>query len=105
MEITISSRNLELSESLISTIRKKINRLGRLNGELTRAEVVFYEEQNPRIVDREICEVFMDGRGRHIRCKVSAPDAFAAIDKAITKLEHQLAKVKTRTNTRAYVKV
>ena len=105
MEITISSRNLELSESLITTIRKKINRLGRLNGGMTRAEVVFYEEQNPRIIDREICEVFMDGHGHHIRCKVSAPDAFAAIDKAVTKLEHQLAKVKTRTKTRTYVKV
>ena len=103
MEITISSRNLDLSESLMTTVRRKINRLARLNGGMTRAEVVFYEEQNPRIIDREICEVFMDGHGRHIRCKVSAPDAFAAIDKAITKLENQLAKLKTRTKSRAYV--
>ena len=72
---------------------------------MTRAEVHFYEERNPRIIDREICEVFMDGNGQHIRCKVSAPDGFAAIEKAVTKLEHQLAKVKTRTSTRAYVKV
>src|SRR5262245_48992284 len=44
LEISISSRNHDLSESLLSTTRRKISRLGRLNGRLARAEVHFYEE-------------------------------------------------------------
>lgn len=72
---------------------------------MNRAEVHFSEEGNPRIVDRVVCEVLMGGRGRHIRCKVSAPDVLSAIEKAATKLEQQLDKAKDRTNTKAYVKV
>lgn len=104
MEIKISSRNLELSDALTSTTRKKISRLGRLNGGMTRAEVHFYEERNPRINNRETCEVFLEGHGHHLRCKVSAPDCYAAIEKAATKLEQQLAKVKTRTTAKTYAR-
>lgn len=38
----------------------------------------------------------MHGHGHHVRCKVSAPDGFAAVDLAIAKLEHQLHKLKTK---------
>jgi putative sigma-54 modulation protein len=96
LDITISSRHAELSEALVATTRQKISRLERLNGQLERAEVHFYEERNPRIADREVCEVWMDGRGQRLRCKVSAPDGFVAVDRAVSKLEHQLGKLKTR---------
>jgi putative sigma-54 modulation protein len=104
LEITISSRHAELSGSLESAIRRKLTRLARFHGGLTRAEVHLSEERNPRIVDRDTCEVFLHGAGDHVHCKVSAPDGFAAIDKAVAKLEHQLAKRKARSGRRAYVK-
>ena len=56
----------------------------------------FSEEKNPRISDKEICEVTVEGHGHHIRTKVTAPDAFVAIDRAVAKLEHQLHKLKTK---------
>jgi ribosomal subunit interface protein len=104
LEITISSRHLELSDILVSLTRRKLQRLSRLNHGFTRAEVHFSEERNPRISDRQVCEVVMDGRGNRIRCKVAAADSFLAIDRAATKLEHQLAKLKTRSTARVHAR-
>ncbi len=67
---------------------------------MDRAEVHFFEERNPRIADKEICEVVLVGHGHHVRCKVAAPDGFTAIDKAVNKLEHQLHKLKTKLQRR-----
>ena len=96
LDITISSRHADLSEALVATTRQKLNRLERLSRRLERAEVHFYMERNPRIADREVCEVWMDGHGQRLRCKVAAPDGFVAVDRAVSKLEHQLGKLKTR---------
>jgi ribosome-associated translation inhibitor RaiA len=38
----------------------------------------------------------MGGHGQRLRCKVAAPDGFVAVDRAVSKLEHQLGKLKTR---------
>lgn len=96
LDITISSRHADLSEALVATTRQKISRLSRLGNGFDRAEVHFYEEQNPRIADREVCEVWMNGSGRPVGTKVAAPDGFVAVDRAVDKLEHQLLKLKTR---------
>lgn len=96
LDITISSRHADLSEALVATTRQKISRLSRLGNGFDRADVHFYEERNPRIADREVCEVWMNGSGRPVGCKVAAPDGFVAVDRAVVKLEHQLEKLKTR---------
>lgn len=96
MDITISSRHAELPEALVVTTRDKISRLGRFGNGMERASVHFFEEKNPRIADREVCEVQMDGHGNTLHCKVAAPDRFVAVDRAVAKMEHQLQKLKTR---------
>jgi putative sigma-54 modulation protein len=96
LEITVSARNIDVSESLRQSVVEKIGRLSRFLEGMDHAEVHFFEERNPRIADREVCEVVLVGHGHHVRCKVAAPDGFAAIDKAVGKLEHQLHKLKTK---------
>ena len=96
MEISISSRHADLSPALRETTRSKLSRLERLGFGVDRADVHFYEEQNPRIAEREVCEVALDGRGRHVHAKVAAADGFQAVEQAAAKLEHQLAKLKGR---------
>jgi putative sigma-54 modulation protein len=80
----------------------KIGRLARFVDGMERAEVHFFEERNPRIADKEICEVTLEGQGHHVRCKVAAPDGFVAIDRAVEKLEHQLHKLKTKLLRRTH---
>jgi putative sigma-54 modulation protein len=96
VEITVSSRHTEVSPALRAAVEEKIGRLSRKAYRLDRAVVHFVEEHNPRIPDKETCEVLLDGNGHHIRCKTSGTDGFVALDLAIDKLEHQLEKAKTK---------
>lgn len=102
MEITVSARHTEVSSALRAIVEEKIGRLSRYLEGMDRADVHFTEERNPRIADKEICEVTLEGHGHHVRCKVAAPDGFAAIDAAVNKLEHQLHKLKTKVLTRQH---
>src|SRR4051794_6197575 len=96
VEITVSSRHTEVSELLRESTVDKIGRLGRFLEGMDRAEVHFSEEHTRRVADKEVCEVTLVGHGHHVRCKVTAPDGFAAVDLAVEKLEHQLHKLKTK---------
>jgi len=96
MEVTVSGRHTTVSESLKRQAVEKIGRLDKYLDGMERAEVHFWEEKNPRIDNREFCEVTMEGHGHHVRCKGSGPDGFTAIDLAVDKLERQLRKLKTK---------
>ncbi|MCU1483924.1 MAG: sigma 54 modulation protein / ribosomal protein [Actinomycetia bacterium] len=101
MDVSVSSRNIELTDALRSAAEEKIGRLGRFLEGMDRAEVHFIEEKNPRIADKkDVCEVTMAGHGHHVRVKVASTDPFTAIDLAVNKLEHQLHKLKTKLVSR-----
>ena len=102
MDITVSARHMDISPALRAAAEDKIGRLSRFQDDLDRGEVHFSEERNPRISDKEVCEVSLEGGGHHVRCKVAAADPFAAIDLAVGKLEHQLHKLKTKTVLRTH---
>src|SRR3954468_11462345 len=102
VEITVSSRHTEVSELLRESTLDKIGRLSRFLEGMDRAEVHFSEEHTRRVADKEVCEVTLVGHGHHVRCKVSAPDGFAAVDLAVEKLEHQLHKLKTKLLRRSH---
>lgn len=96
MQVNISSRRTVVSDRLQDLTRSKLSRLDKYVPGLDRADVHFCEERNPRISDKEICEVILEGHGHHVRTKVTAPDPYTAIDRATEKLEHQLHKLKTK---------
>ena len=102
LEITVSARHMDISPALRAAADEKIGRLSRFLGGMDRAEVHFTEERNPRISAKEVCEVSMEGQGHHVRCKAAATDAFAAVDLAVEKLEHQLTKVKSKLVQRSH---
>ncbi len=96
MQVHISSRRTNVSDRLQDLTRSKLSRLDKYVPGLERADVHFCEEQNPRITEREICEVTVEGSGHHVRTKVHATDPYTAIDMATAKLEHQFSKLKTK---------
>ena len=100
MEISISSRHTAITPGLEEVVRAKIGQLDRYLDDLDTAEVHFDEARNPRIVDRETCEVTLIGHGHRVRCKVNAPDAFTAVDLAEAKLERQIRKLRTKLQNR-----
>ena len=102
MEITVSARHIDISPALRAAAEEKFGRLSRFGAEIERAEVHFDEERNPRISQREVCEVSFETRGRRVRARAAAADTFAAIDLAVEKIEHQLYNLKTKLVARQH---
>ena len=96
MNVTISSRGMQVSPRLAEITRAKVGKFDQFVEGLDSAEVHFFEEKNPRISEKDICEIKVDGHGHHLRCKVAAPDGVAAVDRAASKMEKQLRKLKTK---------
>jgi putative sigma-54 modulation protein len=96
VEITVSARHTEVPDRLRAIAEEKVSRLARYVDGMDRAEVHFSTHRNPRIAEPELCEVTIEGHGHHVRAKVAAADGYVAIDKAVAKLEQQLAKLKTK---------
>ena len=102
MDVTVRGRNIEVSEQLRAATAEKVARLGRLLQGMDHAEVHFIEEKNPRISEKEVCEVVLAGHGHIVRAKAASSDAFTALDHAVAKLEHQLAKLKGKLLSRSH---
>lgn len=96
MEVKVSAKRTEITPRLEDYAVDKVERLDRFVSGLDHGEVHFTEEVNPRISDRVLCEITLEGHGHHVRAKHNAPDPFAAIDGSVAKLEKQLRKLKTR---------
>jgi ribosome hibernation promoting factor len=105
VDVAVSSRHMEVSPALRASVIDKIGRLDRYVEGMERADVHFSEERNPRIENKEICEVTLQGHGHYVRAKVAAADPYAAVDAAVEKLEHQLLKLKSRLIARYHGRV
>ena len=102
MDVSIRGRNVELTDALRSAAEEKVSRLSRFLDGIDHVEIQFYEERNPRIAQRDVCEVTFKAHGHLLRAKSSAADPFAAIDGVVDKLEHQIEKLKGKLIGRSH---
>jgi putative sigma-54 modulation protein len=102
VDVVIAYGRRIVSDPVRALTKEKVGRLGRLCPGLDRAEIHFSEEHNPRIADRECCEVTIFGHGRTIRAHAAAPEPLVAVDLVVEKLEHQLEKTKGRLVARTH---
>jgi putative sigma-54 modulation protein len=96
VQIRVSARHTNVRDHDRGLIVEKIERLGKYLPGMELAEIHFTAERNPRIADKEVCEVTLAGHGHHIRCKANGPDHLTAVDRAIAKLENKLHRLKTK---------
>ena len=102
MNVVIANGRKIVPDQVRVLVEEKVGRLLRHCPGLDRAEVHFSEEHNPRIADRECCEVIIIGHGRYFRAHAAAPVPLAAVDLVVEKLEHQLEKTKGRLVARTH---
>lgn len=102
MEVTVRGRNIEVTDRLRTAAEEKIGRLSRHHEGWEQAEVNFFEERNPRISAKEVCEATLRGHGRIIRAKAASTDALGSLDRVVDKLEHQIDKLKSRLISRSH---
>jgi putative sigma-54 modulation protein len=93
---------MEVSEALRGAAQEKVGRLTRHLDGWDEAEVHFLEERNPRISEKEVCEVTLRGHGHIIRAKAASADPFTAVDRVVDKLAHQVEKLKTRQSRKSH---
>ena len=91
MRISISGKNLEVSESLRETAEKKLSKLSRYFPEDTEAQVTLSIERN-----RHIVEVTIPYEGRILRAEEFSGDMYASLDNVGDKLEKQAERYRTR---------
>jgi putative sigma-54 modulation protein len=102
VDIAIRGRNVEVSDVVRATVEEKVRRVTRFLDGMERAEVRFSEERNPRISEKEVCEVTVHGHGHVVRARAAAPDVLAAVDRVVDKLEHQVGKLKGKLVARSH---
>src|SRR5437763_6721931 len=102
LQITVQGRHVEESEAVRAAVVEKISRLGRHLEGMERAEVRFSEERNPRICEKEVCEVTMYGHGHILRAKGAAGDVMGAVDRVVDKLEHRVDRLKGKLVNRSH---
>lgn len=91
MKVTITGKNIEVSEYLRDLALKKIAKLERYFPEDTEVLITMAVEKN-----RHIVEVTIPYQGGIIRGEESTGDMYASIDNVIAKLEKQIHRHKTR---------
>lgn len=108
MRIAIRHRHIDVPDDLRAAVEAKLARLARhLGGSdaVDQADVLFTEERNPRIADKEVCEVTLHAAaagGLIVRAKAAAPEQLQAVDRVVDKLEHRLEKAKGRFSARSH---
>ena len=101
MDIIVKAKNCEVPTRLKDDVVSRVQHATRFFDKLTGIEVVFSEEQNPRIAESAVVEVTARSKGHHIRAEGAAADHRGAVDVAVAHFERQLARYKARQVDRA----
>ena len=91
MNVTITGKNMEVTDYLRELALKKIEKLDKYFPQDTEAQVVMAVEKS-----RHIIEVTIPYRGGVIRGEEVTGDMYASIDNVVAKLDRQIQKHKTK---------
>jgi len=102
MEIVVRGKNVKVAPLLQETTREKLGKVERFSLKLTRIEVDYSEIRNPRVHDKELCEVTVHLKGHFVKAHAAATDRLAALDLVIDKVGHQLTRLKDKKIDRSH---
>ena len=97
MDIVVRGRHTDVAERFRGHVADKLAKLTKLDGKVSRIDVEVCEEHNPRLADqRSRVELTCRTRGPVVRAEAAAPDPYAALDVAATRLEARLRRAADR---------
>jgi ribosomal subunit interface protein len=102
MDVVVRSHHVEVTPSLRAMARRKLGRLERVARDLTRAEVDFADQRNPRIADHARCSVILHLRDGRVTARAAGSAPEVALDLVVDKLRHQIERHKDRRVSRAH---
>lgn len=89
MRVTITGKNVHVTEALKAYAERKLQHLGRYFSNIKEAHVTQSTQRNWHIV-----EVHLEGDGVFLRGEERTPDMYTSIDAVVEKLEHQIKRFK-----------
>jgi ribosomal subunit interface protein len=100
VDIIFKGRRTDVQERFRDYASAKLSRIAKLDHKAIRVDVEVSAERNPRQADRrERVELTIRSRGPAIRAEAAADDKYAALDKALAKLEERLRRSGDRRKT------
>ncbi|MBI3912227.1 MAG: ribosome-associated translation inhibitor RaiA [Armatimonadetes bacterium] len=91
MRVTISGKNIQVTDAVKAYAEQKLQRLTRYFNNIREAHVTQSIQRNWHIV-----EVQLEGDGVFLRGEERTPDMFTSIDAVVDKLERQIKRFKGR---------
>ena len=102
MDIVVRGKNRPVPGRLRTTTRDKVAKIARFTHDAGRIEVDFSEVHTARIDHRQLCEITVHLKRRFLKAHAAAAEPEAALDLAIDKVEHQVARVKDKRVSRSH---
>lgn len=97
MDVTVSSRNCEVSERFREHVGEKLTRLEKHDHRIIRVDVVLAKEARPREPERTVrIELTARSKGPIVRAEANAEDKMAALDLALDKMAAQMRRAADR---------
>ncbi len=96
MEIVVRGQRIKVPATVRKTAEEKVGRVARFLRDVTRIEVDFSEERNPRVADKERCEILVHVSGSLLTASGAAREPLAAFDRALDRVEQQARRLHER---------
>lgn len=94
MQLTITGKNLEITDSLRQYVEKKIGRLDRYLPNILDARVELEVENTRAAKDSQIAQVTLRTKQSMLRAEEASADMFASIDAVFEKMQRQVDRFK-----------
>jgi len=102
MDIVVRGKNRPVSSRLDAVAREKVSRIAKFTHDAGRVEVDFAAQQHRRVSEAQLCEITVHLKKHFVKAHASAPEAEAALDLAVDKIGHQVARIKEKRVSRSH---
>ena len=102
MDIEVRGKNRPVSSRLDAAAREKVSRIAKFTHDAGRVEVDFSEQQHQRIAESQLCEITVHLKKHFVKAHACAPEPEAALDLAVDKVGHQVARIKDKRVSRSH---
>jgi putative sigma-54 modulation protein len=102
MDIVVRGKNRPVSSRLDAAAREKVSRIAKFTHDAGRVEVDFAEQQHRRVAESQLCEITVHLKKHFVKAHACAPEPEAALDLAVDKIGHQVARIKEKRVSRSH---
>jgi putative sigma-54 modulation protein len=102
MDIDVRGKNRPVSSHLDALAREKVARIAKFTHDAGRVEVDFSVQQHRRDDESQLCEITVHLKKHFVKAHACALEPEAALDLAVDKVGHQVARIKDKRVSRSH---